>query len=41
MDGLVRTLREIDSVGCAERVPSELVEQLDALNRDAPRRQTS
>jgi tetratricopeptide (TPR) repeat protein/glycosyltransferase involved in cell wall biosynthesis len=41
MDGFVRTLREIDAVAGAERVPAELVEQLDELSRDTPRKQTS
>jgi tetratricopeptide (TPR) repeat protein len=41
MEALVRMLREVDPAACAERVPAELVEQLDALSRDAPRRQIS
>ena len=41
MDALVRTLRDINSVACAERVPGELVEQLAELSRDTPRKQTS
>lgn len=41
MDVLVRTLRVIDPVACAERVPAELIEQLDALSRTAPRSQAS
>ena len=40
MEGLVRTLREVDPVACAERVPAELLEQLDDLNREALPSQT-
>jgi hypothetical protein len=41
MDVLVRTLRDIDPVACAERVPAGLFERLDELSRDAPHRRTS
>jgi hypothetical protein len=41
MDGLVRALQGIDPTACAERLPAELITQLHALSRDAPRRQAS